>query len=1007
MHKIVRYTLGAVGLVVAAGATPALAATSCQLGMGSQNSGGIRHVVYLQFDNVHLRRDNPNVPSDLEQIPALLNFLQNNGTVSNNHHTPLISHTSVDIVSSMTGVYGDKFGFSVGNSFGFFDPTGAPHFQSSFAYWADTVNEGTAIDPIRVPQHVDQRGKTHPAPWVPYTRAGCDVGAFSIANIELENTTTDVDTVFGPTSPEHNENSTNPTLAHADFEGIAIHCALGSALCGGSQHAAADALPDEPNGYVGFQALYGNKYVAPAINSGNGFVLDLDGNHIQDGNGNDGFPQSFDPAPTQTLGYAAQMLEAGVPVVYLYIEDAHDNHVSTAQFSTCPTSPDGTFGPGEATYVCQLTYYQSAFSKFFTRLAADGINASNTLFVITADENDHFAGNIAAATPAGCNGVTVACTYPVGAKGEVDADLSPVFNTEFGNTTPFSVHSDDAPTFHINGNPAQTDPTTRTLEQQAALLNGFDPNIGGDALVSQALADQSEMAFLHMITSDPARSPNFVMFGNPDYFLSASGHTTPLCTPTTDSASCFVQSRGFAWNHGDMQHEIVQTWLGLVGPGVNVGTTGQFTDHTDIRPTIMALTGLTDDYTHDGRVLFEVLNSASLPASVQAHLPTLTQLAEVYEEINAPTGKLALRTLTGMSSRALAGNSATYNVLEAKIQNLTLRRNEIAQQIIGMLEGAAFGGEDIDELAAADLIAAAKALLVAPNSHDFNSDSASDIAWRDAAGNTSAWLLNGPQIKAAGAFGAVPTTFSIVGQRDFDGDGNADLLWRDNSGNTSMWLLNGLQVLSSVAVGNMPTTFSVVGTGDFNNDGMGDILWRDGSGNTLIWLMNGSQVVSSVNLGNIATTWSVAGVGDFNADGNADILWRDNSGNTAIWFMSGGQVLSTVSLGNVPTTWAVVGTGDFNGDGKSDILWRDSSGNTAMWLMNGGQVLSSNGIGNIPTTWAVAETGDFDGDGNSDILWRDSSGDTAVWFMGGAQILSSSAIATVPTTFTVQSANAD
>jgi hypothetical protein len=32
---------------------------------------GIKHVIYIQFDNVH-SRDNPNVPSDLEQIPQLI-----------------------------------------------------------------------------------------------------------------------------------------------------------------------------------------------------------------------------------------------------------------------------------------------------------------------------------------------------------------------------------------------------------------------------------------------------------------------------------------------------------------------------------------------------------------------------------------------------------------------------------------------------------------------------------------------------------------------------------------------------------------------------------------------------------------------------------------------------------------------------------------------------------------------------------------------------------------------
>ena len=65
----------------------------CHLG------NGIEHVFYLQFDNVHLRRDNPNVPSDLEQMPNLLNFLEGDGTLFTKHYTPLISHTSVDILT--------------------------------------------------------------------------------------------------------------------------------------------------------------------------------------------------------------------------------------------------------------------------------------------------------------------------------------------------------------------------------------------------------------------------------------------------------------------------------------------------------------------------------------------------------------------------------------------------------------------------------------------------------------------------------------------------------------------------------------------------------------------------------------------------------------------------------------------------------------------------------------------------------------------------------------------
>src|SRR5215470_5830325 len=361
-----RCAIGAAVLWLSAGAAPAFAAASCVLG------NGIQHIVYLQFDNVHLTRDNPNVPSDLEQIPSLLNFLQNNGTLLTNHHTPLISHTSVDIVTALTGVYGEKFGFAVGNSFGYFDPAGIPHVTSSFSYWTDLVNEAAAKMPaINVPQMVDQRGKVHPAPWVPFTRAGCDVGAFSLANIELENTGSDIDTVFGSGSPEHAEvvaaagqaAAKDKAVPAADFQGIAIYCAQGSAICGSSQHARPDTLNDEPNGYNGFLALFGNKYVAPAINNGSGFVLDLDGNHVTDSFGNDGFPSSFSPTASQTLGYAAQMLEAGIPVVYLYIEDAHDNHQYPG--APDPGNPDGTYGPGEAGYVFQLKAYEAAFAKFF------------------------------------------------------------------------------------------------------------------------------------------------------------------------------------------------------------------------------------------------------------------------------------------------------------------------------------------------------------------------------------------------------------------------------------------------------------------------------------------------------------------------------------------------------------------------------------------------------------------------------------------------------------------
>jgi hypothetical protein len=646
----------------------------------------IQHVVYIQFDNVHFRQDVPNVPSDLEQMSNLRNFLVDNGTVLTDHHTPLISHTSVDILTTLTGVYGEKMGAPIGNSLAFFTAKGTASFPSTFEYWTDPLE----TTPVPIPVMVDLQGKIHPAPWVPFTRAGCDVGAFSVANIEFENITTDVTTVFGAGSPEATEATSNPTKAKADFLGIAVHCAQNSPTCAKGKP---DVLTDEPGGYQGFNALFGGVNVQPAV-SPQGPVKDIDGNVIADANGNPGFPNSFDPSAAQTLGYLATMLEAGIPVVYGYIEDMHDNHTT-----------GGTFGPGEAGYVAQLTAANEAFGKFFARLAQDGITKDNTLFIVTADENDHFVGG--AASPANCDGVHIACTYQQ--IGEIDANISRLLATQANNTTPFSVHSDSAPTFYINGNPGQTDPITRQLERDVGGLTAINPITGNTDKIAQAMADQTEQRFLHMVTSDPNRTPNFVVFGNDNYFSFASG------TDTCDEAPACVTLEGhggFAWNHGDFQEQITKTWLGLVGPGVqHVGPTDAiFSDHTDTRPTIMGLVGLKDDYAHDGRVLFEVLNDNAVLHGKQGDKDVIMRLAQAYKDINAPVGRLGRKTFA-ISTAALNGDDATYTRLEADLSQLTNARNAIAQKMIAMLEGVAFSNNSIDRIQAERLIIEADALI--------------------------------------------------------------------------------------------------------------------------------------------------------------------------------------------------------------------------------------------------------------------------------------------------------
>ena len=119
------------------------AARGCQL---HSAKGDIQHVIYLIFDNVHFLRDNPNVPSDLEQMPHLLNFIRSNGTLLTNDHTVLISHTANGILTDLTGVYSDRHGQAVSNSYRYFKTGGSTASSSSFKYWTDLVDD-TGIPP--------------------------------------------------------------------------------------------------------------------------------------------------------------------------------------------------------------------------------------------------------------------------------------------------------------------------------------------------------------------------------------------------------------------------------------------------------------------------------------------------------------------------------------------------------------------------------------------------------------------------------------------------------------------------------------------------------------------------------------------------------------------------------------------------------------------------------------------------------------------------------------------
>jgi hypothetical protein len=789
------------GIGVAGAGYPALASgahasVAASGGAGQQSTchlgNGVKHVVQITFDNVHFFRDNPNVPSDLEMLPNLLHFIEDNGTMLSNNHTPLIAHTADDILTTYTGLYGDRQGMPVANDYqayntdgpgGTYDTTDP---ASSFAYWTDPVDDtaskpspahdtnpnmvyspvppATAAKPVTPDQ-------TTPAPWVPFTRAGCDVGAFSTPNTELENTLVDIPKVFGAGSPEDQQLVNDPDsfkdAETADYVGVAVHCAQGSALCADARGvkygqtspaptAVTDSLPDEPGGYHGFQALFGARYVAPQLGAGapnlthNGYqvtnaagnLVDLNGNQINGAFLNDhpGFP-GFDPTAPQTLAYLADMLEAGIPVVTGYISDLHgleDIPSLDGTGGVCANAPDA-LASGTPCYVAQAQYYNAAFGVFFKRLAADGITPENTLFIVSSDEGDHEAGANAGRavqpTPAGCDGATVsgdtvkadvACNYASGTFGELDGNITGLLATEKGDTTPFSLEADTAPEFYVTGDPPAGSPVVRKLERDVSGLTADNPYAGGTQDITNYIADPVEEGILHMVNADPARTPTFALFAKPDYFLDSGG--------TSCGGSCVTADDGFAWDHGDYAAEINTNYAGFAGPGVkHLGLdgsapqdgpnsagpgSGQLTvaeshakgtwvDETDIRPTLMYLTGLRDDYTEDGRVISQILTHQT--AALRG--PDVTALGACYKQLNSSVGQFAAATLIA-STKAVESSTtgdALFASVNAKLLALEKARDALAGQIKDELNAAAFS--DVPVLGAQPEISACQALI--------------------------------------------------------------------------------------------------------------------------------------------------------------------------------------------------------------------------------------------------------------------------------------------------------
>jgi hypothetical protein len=209
-----------------------------------------------------------------------------------------------------------------------------------------------------------------------------------------------------------------------------------------------------------------------------------------------------------------------------------------------------------------------------------------------------------------------------------------------------------------------------------------------------------------MVNADPARTPTFALFARPDYYFSTGPAS---CSP------CVTQTASFAWDHGDYAAEINTNYLGIVGPGVaslgldgtaagagpnsagansgqvtvpGSGTTGTWIDETDIRPTLLYLAGLRDDYVHDGRVITEILTHPNQALGA----PAVTALGTCYKQLNSSVGDFGTATLQAATTaiESTSPGDASYRSTDQQLSALAQARDRLANRVKTELDLAAF-----------------------------------------------------------------------------------------------------------------------------------------------------------------------------------------------------------------------------------------------------------------------------------------------------------------------------